>query len=182
MQGEPGGGNLHALHKAAGHVVVAGDGGNHEDGPAGVHGVDALLKGAALLQSQGLGGANPPGGGQNLLLRNAGDVGNFWQVNTLYTAPQRLKAVGVVFHKVMVIEILREEQVQNTKSQGSVGARPDPKPELGLFGQLRGFGVDDHNGNPSLTASLMNHCSSPSAPLTAGLAPQTRMPPGRFGP
>ncbi len=149
-----GGDNVFALHKAARHIVAAQQRRQHVDGPAGLRGVEPVLKGTAPLQAHGRVFRHHPRRRGNLLFRNPGNLRDRVQVVLQAALPELLEPEGPIVHKLVVVEILLDNHLENAQRQGAVRAGPEPQPEIRVGGQLRLQGVNDDELRPVLRTAL----------------------------
>ena len=87
-----------------------------------LHTVRVLVSRQTPLDRARLGGSDHPCARDNGALRYPGDIGDFARRVFLDTLFEFLKTVGPVFDEVLVVQFLVDDDVEETESQGAVGA------------------------------------------------------------
>ena len=112
-----------AYSQAAGHVNVAGDSHNGQDCMTSLHAVLVLVDCKTPLDAHRVVVRHDTSSSTNLFSRNPGLLLNELKRILVHTLCKLIKAIAPVLDEVMIIEILIDDDIQNTESQGGISAR-----------------------------------------------------------
>ena len=138
-----------ACHPAAGNIDVAGDGLQNRKGAAVLGAIGGLILGAGALEDTG-----PFGAGKktrqpaDIIGGNPGQRFCPFRCKGLHMGDQFVKAGGLGFDEITVIEIFGNDDVHHGQGQGAVGAGADAQIHVGFVGQGDALGIDDHQLSP----------------------------------
>ena len=103
-----------------------------------------------MMGRRGFGRGIHPRGRPNFFGRDPGDLGDLFRRVGFRPLPQRLKSVAPVAHKILVVQLLLDQDADDPQRQCGVRARPDLEPQVRLSGQGDEAGIDDDELGPPL--------------------------------